>query len=651
MRSFKVVIATLILFGGIWVNLNPDLVNTTYNFDDSDENPNLVGLQEYEHWLVIRVAFPSMPHSLSETESLLLGPGSAQEYISQLSGGVSNLEVTISDEVWISDFEESYWGVDSQTERDVGNGGNGVDKLVEESALDLLSGMDLSQWDINGDGVIDRLLVLHSGNAQESGGPSNSIWSHFSNLMNPVSVGQWEIQHYTISSMESGLGTLVHEMLHQMGAYDLYDVHSDLPSSTWNGLGDWDIMASGNWNGNSMSPAMPGAATLITIGGLGIVEIETSSTQDIHLYPMSSEGNNTRVAYIQTAPDEAVLVTYRADLGFDSELPGSGIIVEYLDKNNGNVDENTVNKDPKNPWVKILEADGDQALVRNRDSGSPGDAFQTGDSFGNEGFKIRDNRGRLVPWQIEVQSIESDEAKLRFSTIENYTDRILTPRSPIQLIDGENAYASVFSENPCTLLVNISIDLTTPQATEVEIPSGETIIPIIRGADSSDDLGVITGKIGCKNKSPEDIRIEWQKIGHRILTKETLHVIPWNQESTIQIPINTNGYGERSYDIAIEGAVDRIASSSTQGAFNPGDEILLKIEPNGLLTPGMYARGEIVLQDEFSVEQRIEITLVAESPFTGDGLLGWISQPSNGILVISILLAFSILTGKNRDIT
>ena len=651
MRSFKVVIATIILFGGIWVNLNPDLVNTTYNFDDSDENPNLVGLQEYEHWLVIRVAFPSMPHSLSETESLLLGPGSAQEYISQLSGGVSNLEVTISDEVWISDFEESYWGADSQTERDVGNGGNGVDKLVEESALDLLSGMDLSQWDINGDGVIDRLLVLHSGNAQESGGPSNSIWSHFSNLMNPVSVGQWEIQHYTISSMESGLGTLVHEMLHQMGAYDLYDVHSDLPSSTWNGLGDWDIMASGNWNGNSMSPAMPGAATLITIGGLGIVEIETSSTQDIHLYPMSSEGNNTRVAYIQTAPDEAVLVTYRADLGFDSELPGSGIIVEYLDKNNGNVDENTVNKDPKNPWVKILEADGDQALVRNRDSGSPGDAFQSGDSFGNEGFKIRDNRGRLVPWQIEVQSIESDEAKLRFSTIENYTDRILTPRSPIQLIEGENAYASVFSENPCTLLVNISIDLTTPQVTEVEIPSGETIIPIIRGADSSDDLGVITGKIGCKNKSPEDIRIEWQKIGHRILTKETLHVIPWNQESTIQIPINTNGYGERSYDIAIEGAVDRIASSSTQGAFNPGDEILLKIEPNGLLTPGMYARGEIVLQDEFSVEQRIEITLVAESPFTGDGLLGWISQPSNGILVISILLAFSILTGKNRDIT
>ena len=49
-----------------------------------------------------------------------------------------------------------------------------------------------------------------------------------------------------------------------------------------------------------------------------------------------------------------------------------------------------MNKDPNNPWVKILEADG-PGFSQNRDSGSPGDAFQSGDSFGNEGFKIRDN--------------------------------------------------------------------------------------------------------------------------------------------------------------------------------------------------------------------------------------------------------------------
>ena len=113
-------------------------------------------------------------------------------------------------------------------------------------------------------------------------------------------------------------------MIHQMGAYDLYDVNSDLPSRNWNGLGDWDIMASGNWNGNAMIPAMPGGATLVTINGLGIESVNPRLSQNITLYPMSSTQNNTRVVSIDTAPGESVLITYRADSGFDSALPGAG---------------------------------------------------------------------------------------------------------------------------------------------------------------------------------------------------------------------------------------------------------------------------------------------------------------------------------------
>ena len=72
-----------------------------------------------------------------------------------------------------------------------------------------------------------------------------------------------EVKHFTISSVHSGVGTVVHEMLHQMGALDLYDVHSDLPTSNWNGIGDWGIMASGNWNGNGAIPALPHPQHLI----------------------------------------------------------------------------------------------------------------------------------------------------------------------------------------------------------------------------------------------------------------------------------------------------------------------------------------------------------------------------------------------------
>ena len=649
MKILRVVLAILILMGGIFVNMNPDLVDSHYDFEESDESSDLVGLQIDERWLVLRVSFPNLHHSESITSSLLQGNGSAEEYVQQLSGGASTLQVTVSDDVWVSEFEESYWGADSQNERDVGNNGMGVDRLVENAAKNLLTGLDLSDWDLNGDGILDRLLVLHSGNAQESGGPSESIWSHFSTLANPIEIGNWEIKHYTISSLKSGLGTLVHEMIHQMGAYDLYDVNSDLPSRTWNGLGDWDIMASGNWNGNAMIPAMPGGATLVTINGLGIESIDHELSQNITLYPMSSTQNNTRVVSIDTAPGESVLITYRADNGFDSALPGSGLIVEYLDRNNGNINDNTVNKDPKNPWVMIIEADGDQALLRNRDSGSSGDPFQTGDSFGSEGHLIRDNRGRLVPWHVSITNIGQANASLEIIPNNEFTDRILTPRSPIQLIEGESAYASVNTQLPCTLVINTSNDLTIPEPIEIEISAGITTIPILRFSDTNQEMGILNGNIGCKGRTPENLRIDWQSIGHRIPHQEVEQVIKWDRPSIISIPISMIGTGSRNYNIAIEGAVSRIATSDTQGEMLSGDNLVLAIQPDGLLTPGMYARGEIVFQDDYSVEQRIKIALIAESSLTGDGILGWISQPSNGLLTISILLAFSIVMGRDAD--
>ena len=98
--------------------------------------------------------------------------------------------------------------------------------------------------------MIDRLLILHSGQPQEEGGASSTIWSHFSPFNDPVIIGDYRFEHYTMASVHGGLGVTVHEMLHQMGAVDLYDVHSESPTKTWYGLGDWDIMASGNWIGD-----------------------------------------------------------------------------------------------------------------------------------------------------------------------------------------------------------------------------------------------------------------------------------------------------------------------------------------------------------------------------------------------------------------
>ena len=108
-------------------------------------------------------------------------------------------------------------GEDSESGRDSGSDGAGVDNLVENAVKDMLSGRDLSPWDFDNNGIVDRLLILHSANPQEISGGSSSIWSHMSGLDNPVKIGKWSINHYTIASTKSGVGTIVHEMLHQMG--------------------------------------------------------------------------------------------------------------------------------------------------------------------------------------------------------------------------------------------------------------------------------------------------------------------------------------------------------------------------------------------------------------------------------------------------
>ena len=64
--------------------------------------------------------------------------------------------------------------------------------------------------------------------------------------------------------------------------------------------------------------------------------------------------------------------------------------------------------------------------------------------------------------------------------------------------------------------------------------------------------------------------------------------------------------------------------------------------------PGMIARGELVLVDNFGIELRIPITLEAKSTFNSNALFSWLAEPGNGLLMISILLGLSIYTGGSK---
>ena len=642
---FRLLSVSMLLIASSFVYVNSESINDAISSSVETRDGNessLVGLADEEFWPVLRVSFPAKPFPNSLLGGLFEGNYSAEQYISEMSGGDSKLKTTIVGETWASPYLESHWGTDSVSERDTGSDSGGVRELAREAIISTFQNQDISQWDLDGDFIVDRLLILHSGQAQEEGGPSTSIWSHFSAFYEPVVVGEYTFEHYTMASVHGGLGVLVHEMLHQMGAVDLYDVHSDAPTRNWHGLGDWDIMASGNWIEDGSRPTLPSSSTLDLIGAIDPIQPSLTSDGNFSLEPLSDGGNPLK---IEIAPQEYVWITLRSNTGFDMGLPGHGILVEQQDLNFGDVSSNLVNTDPIKPWVKIVEADGDDALLRARDYGSAGDVFDVGDRFGHTGQKIWDNHGRLVQWTATVIDISDSFATIEFDFIGDANSTVTVPRNPIVVLSDEPIVVDIYSIDECKVVVDIS------STGDVVIPphdGNSTRIELIEITNSSSNKGTIEGNIGCKDRPKNTVSIDWIVVNHRLSTDNIVATVPWDSDSTIALYPESLGSGPRTYSITIEGAAGRIAEPLTNGLFYPGDPIELRIAPDGLLEPRMIAKGELVILDSDNIEQRIPFQLTAEGdlPF---GPLNWLAIPSNAISTVLILMALSVATGNRQN--
>ncbi|MGA0240813.1 MAG: immune inhibitor A domain-containing protein, partial [Poseidonia sp.] len=259
-RLASMVLAVLLLSASLlmWFNgsgLTDWLTEQRIIIDDG-EGDSLLGLQEDEHWLVVVVDFPDHPASdaWGPTEAQTLLDQAAKPYIDQLSGGTSSLTLDVHPDVVRASSNLAAYGSDG-TGKDTDESGQFLPaQLAQEVVERLEESLAWEDADLDGNGQVDRLLILHSTKGQEeSSGVQERIWSHFTTFEEPLAVKNGlTVAHYTMASLQtgsSGVGTILHEMLHQMGAVDLYPVHDEGSFQAWKGPGDWDIMASGNWNG------------------------------------------------------------------------------------------------------------------------------------------------------------------------------------------------------------------------------------------------------------------------------------------------------------------------------------------------------------------------------------------------------------------
>lgn len=605
----------------------------------SEEEGPLIGITNDESWLVVLIDFPDQNENSNcdqQRASNLIDDG-ARDHLNQGFGPASTLQIDYHDRIVTTDFGMADYGHDVDGENDVGRKGVNPHILAQEIVLEIKDEVsDWSKYDLNDDGWIDRFLILHCIKPQEDGGGSSSrIWSHFSSIEEVVELpGDLKISHYTISSQHSSnnFGTIMHEMYHQLGAADLYAVHDDTVNQNWKGIGKWDIMASGNWNGNGAWPALPSSPSIELIGGKRHQDMRlewmpgTDCTGPVFTFTGLSEGGES--LKIPIGDEEYIWIEYRSNYGYDSNLPGNGLLVLQQDLRAGEIEDNLVNSHPERAWLKVIEADGEQNMVAGNNDGEESDVFSDGGTFGSEGITIRNRDGILVDWRADV-SVENGTYSVEFSSAEcgHATDidlpdfgSVLTPDDNIP-ITGE-----------CD---GIQYDLTSSDGRDISVENGEISFSS-KGVIGV--VGLITGTISCSQGTDFNIEHEFEILGNIPVESTFSSNIAVVESSVVEVPIEFEGDASQMWLVGLDGPLSRVAETQVNQELSDGSKIVLEINPSGLLVKGMVVRGEIILASDSGHNYHIDIELVAD-----DEEESTIEEWTSPAKLIPIALALSAL--------
>jgi len=377
--------------------------------------------------LAIRVAFSDTPIESSSAyyDRLLFF---MNQYWNQVSGGQVTLLPTLWDSVFTLPGTMAYYGDDARFQER-------VVYMIRDLVALADSTIDFRPY--------QSIVVFHAGQGQEADVLDNShdqIWSAFLTpedfkTVLPDSTGAVGIRtndqispgnYYRVkeavelpeAESQDGYafgmtGVCCHEFGHQIGLPDLYDTNAGVNGYS-QGLGSWDIMATGVWNANGFVPAEPSAWSKSFLRW--IVPARVTTDQSVTLSQVErAVGTYPRIVQIPVTQSEYFLIEERrqdlngdsrftfqdangdssfdfytdsyAGAEFDFYLPGegtgSGVLVYHVDESKiaAGLLNNVVNGDRDRKAVDLEEADGVQDLddpPSGLNAGSADDVFRAG---------------------------------------------------------------------------------------------------------------------------------------------------------------------------------------------------------------------------------------------------------------------------------
>ncbi len=251
----------------------------------------------------------------------------------------------------------SYYGADVTRIDD-----NAHMMLVDACTL-LDDEVDFSQYDTNGEGMVDNVYIFYAGYGEADGGSANTVWPHSYDLVQEditVYCDGVRLNHYACSSelangqgvTMSGIGPFCHEFSHVLGLPDLYNtVASNEFTVTY-----WSVMCLGSYNNNCWTPPLH---TAYERYALGWVEPKVLNQPTNVVMNAIGRGTGYRDVYLikTNLSNEYYLLENRQQTGWQRFDPGHGMLVWHIDYDKTYWDSNTVNNKPAHLHVDVVEAD------------------------------------------------------------------------------------------------------------------------------------------------------------------------------------------------------------------------------------------------------------------------------------------------------
>lgn len=305
-----------------------------------------------------------------ENFSTLGGTGSARDFFIENSNGKFKPTFDLYGPVLLNE-NMAYYG-----SNDIYGADQRPHEMVLEACRQLDGEVDFSQYDRDGDGYIDNVFVYYAGRGEATGGSPNSVWPHswtFSmadpegeyifdgvRLESYGCTNEWDVNNGV--ERPDAIGIFVHEFSHVLGLPDLYNTVDQNATFT---PGSWSTLDAGPYNNNSCTPPYYGAFERYALGWMTPEVVDKPAT--ISLEDISSN----RAIVIPTGKmEEYFLLENRQQKGWDTFLPGHGMLIWHVDYDESVWALNSVNNRGSHPYVDLEEADN----IRNAETRA-GDAF------------------------------------------------------------------------------------------------------------------------------------------------------------------------------------------------------------------------------------------------------------------------------------